>query len=159
MIEFCVPFAVVGDPSSEAIDSKRQSASNGSTATNFDKRAYDPIDDVDKVSCRPDFVVSVYPGYLIDKETHQLAPYIRIPPRTPPIFLAHASDDTMSDAEHSVVMYLALRRAGVPAELHVYAATAHDFGVRPSDHPCSTWTRACADWLRQQGLLEASSGR
>src|SRR5947207_9412109 len=75
------------------------------TATEFDKRAYDPIDDVDKVSCRPDFAVSLYAGYLIDKQTHQLAPYIRIPPQTPPIFLAHASDDNMYDAEHSVVMY------------------------------------------------------
>ena len=50
-------------------------------------------------------------------------------------------------------MYLALKRAGVPAELHIYAGAAHDFGVRASDHPCSTWTAACANWLRHQGLL------
>jgi hypothetical protein len=55
-------------------------------------------------------------------------------------------------------MYLALKRAGTPAELHVYAGAAHDFGVRPSDRPCSTWTRSCADWLRQQGFLKWSAG-
>lgn len=51
-------------------------------------------------------------------------------------------------------MYLALKKAGVPAELHIYATAAHDFGVRPSDHPCSTWTQACATWLRHQGFLK-----
>jgi hypothetical protein len=51
-------------------------------------------------------------------------------------------------------MYLALKRAGVPAELHIYANTAHDFGVRKSDEPYSTWTDSCTRWLRHQGLLE-----
>jgi acetyl esterase/lipase len=51
-------------------------------------------------------------------------------------------------------MYLALRRAGVSAELHVYADTAHDFGVRPSEKPCSTWTQSCLAWLRTEGFLK-----
>ena len=51
-------------------------------------------------------------------------------------------------------MYLALKRAGVPAELHIYATTAHDFGVRKSDHPYSAWTESCAHWLREQGFLK-----
>jgi len=55
-------------------------------------------------------------------------------------------------------MYLALRRAGIPAELHVYATAAHDFGVRPSEHPCSTWTESCAAWLRHQGFLKPPAG-
>ena len=76
------------------------------------------------------------------------------PNGTPPIFLVHGGADIISDPEHSVVMYLALKRAGVPAELHIYAGAAHDFAVRPSDRPCSTWTQACADWLRQQGFLK-----
>jgi acetyl esterase/lipase len=54
-------------------------------------------------------------------------------------------------------MYLALRKAGIPAELHIYAGAAHDFGVRPSDHPCSTWTQACALWLRQLGMSKANA--
>jgi hypothetical protein len=50
-----------------------------------------------------------------------------------------------------------LKQANIPAELHVYATAAHDFAVRPSDHPCSTWTEACANWLRHQGFLQPPS--
>jgi acetyl esterase/lipase len=124
------------------------------TATSFEKRSYEPMDEVDNVSCRPDFAILAYPGYLKAKDKDELVPGLRIPARTPPVFLAHGGDDLISPPEHSVLMYLALRRAGVPAELHVYATAAHDFGVRPSGHPCSTWTEACANWLRHQGFLE-----
>ena len=124
------------------------------TATNFEKRTYEPIDNIDKISCRPDFAILVYPGYLKAKDKDELAPGLHIPTGTPPIFLAHGGDDIISPPDHSVLMYLALRRAGVPAELHVYATAAHDFGVRTSDHPCSTWTEACANWLRHQGFLK-----
>src|SRR2546423_2574906 len=123
------------------------------TATSFDKRTYEPIDDVDKISCRPDFAIPVYSGYLKAKDKDELAPDLRIPSGTPPVFLAHGGDDIISPPENSVLMYLALKRAGVPAELHVYAGAAHDFGVRKSDHPGSTWTQACANWLRNQGFL------
>jgi acetyl esterase/lipase len=129
------------------------------TATNFDKRAYEPIDDIDKVSCRPDFAVAVYPGYLLpeDVDTDVLASYIRIPAGTPPVFLVHASDDPESGSEHSVAMYLALKRARVPSELHVYAAGGHGFGVRKSNQPCSTWPERCVAWLRSQGVLNPSA--
>ena len=124
------------------------------TATNFDKRTYEPIDDVDKISCRPDFAIPVYSGYLKSKDKDELAPGLRIPTGTPPIFLVHGGDDIVSSPEQSVFMYLALKRAGVPAELHIYATATHDFGVRASDHPYSTWTESCARWLRHQGLLQ-----
>jgi len=124
------------------------------TATSFEKRAYKPIDAIDTISCRPDFAVLVYPGYLKAKTKDELAPGLRISARTPPVFLAHGDADVISSPEHSVVMYLALKRAGVPAELHIYSTAAHDFGVRRSGHPCSTWTRSCADWLRHQGFLK-----
>ncbi len=123
------------------------------TATSFEKRTYEPMDDIDKVSCRPDFAILVYPGYLKTKDKDEIATGLHIPAGTPPVFLAHGGADIVSEPEHSVLMYLALRRAGIPAELHVYAGAAHDFGVRSSDHPCSTWTQACAHWLRQQGML------
>jgi acetyl esterase/lipase len=125
-----------------------------STATSFDRRAYEPIDDVDKVSCRPDFAVAVYSGFLKAKEKDELASGLRVPAGTPPIFLAHGGEDIISSPEHSVFMYLALKRAGVPAELHIYASTTHDFGVRTREHPYSTWTESCANWLRDQGLLQ-----
>jgi len=124
------------------------------TATSFDKRTYEAIDDIDKISCRPDFAIPVYSGYLKAKDKDELAPGLRIPTGTPPVFLAHGGEDRVSPPENSVLMYLALKRAGVPAELHIYATAAHDFGVRKSDHPCSTWTEACANWLRHQGFLK-----
>jgi len=129
-------------------------------ATHFDQRAYEPIDEVDKLSCRPGFAVAVYPGYFIEQQPagveinkNALAPYVRIPPKTPPIFLVHASDDPVAGAENSVVMYLALKRAKVPAELHVYAQGGHGFGVRKSALPCSTWTDRCVAWLQDQDML------
>jgi acetyl esterase/lipase len=125
------------------------------TATTFDKRAYAPMDAVDNISCRPDFAVAVYSGYLKAKDTDELAPGIRVRGGTPPVFLAHGGADVISPAENSVLMYLALKRAGVPAELHVYSGAAHDFGVRASDQPCSTWTGTCLDWLRHQGFLRS----
>jgi len=53
-----------------------------------------------------------------------------------------------------VEMFLALRKAGVPAELHVYATGGHGFGLRPNDKPCSTWPQRCADWMKDQGILK-----
>jgi acetyl esterase/lipase len=123
------------------------------TATSFEKRTYEPMDEIDKISCRPDFAVPVYSGYLKAKDKDELAPGLQVPKGTPPMFLAHGGADIISDPEHSVVMYRALKRAGVPAELHIYATAAHDFGVRKSDHPCSTWTESCEKWLRRQGML------
>lgn len=130
------------------------------TATHFDQRAYEPIDEIDKTSCRPNFAVAVYPGYLIEQQRagvetnkNMLAPYIRIPKETPPIFLVHANDDPVAGAENSVVLYLALKRANVATELHVYAQGGHGFGVRKSSLPCSTWTDRCIAWLQNQGML------
>jgi CubicO group peptidase (beta-lactamase class C family)/acetyl esterase/lipase len=122
-------------------------------ATNFDKRAYEPVDDIDKVSCRPDFAVLVYPAYLIARGKDELSPDIRVRKECPPMFLVHAGDDPIS-AENSVRMYLALKRVGVKAELHVYASGGHGFGLRPSRQPCSTWPQRCADWMRSQGILK-----
>ena len=124
------------------------------TATSFEKRTYEPVDDVDKISCRPDFAIPVYSGYLKAKDKDELSPGLHIPTNTPPVFLVHGGEDIISPPEHSVLMYLALRRAGVPTELHVYANTAHDFGVRTNDHPYSKWTESCAAWLRDSGLLK-----
>jgi acetyl esterase/lipase len=126
------------------------------TATSFAKRTYEAIDDVDKVSCRPDFSIPVYSGYLKAREKDELAPGIHVPRGTPPMFLVHGGEDIISSPENSVLMYQALKRAGVSAELHVYAGAAHDFGVRRSDRPCSRWTETCAGWLRQQGFLKAN---
>ncbi len=128
------------------------------TATNFEKRRYERVDAVDDVSCRPDFAVGCYSGYFKAKDRDELSQTIhipRIPADTPPILLAHASDDSISTPEHSVFMYLALKRAKVPAELHIYASGEHDFGVRQNGKPPSSWTRVCIAWLKSRGLLKA----
>jgi acetyl esterase/lipase len=129
------------------------------TATSFDTRTYEPIDDIDKISCRPDFGIAVYSGYLKAKDKDAIAPGLNVPTNTPPIFLVHGNDDIISSPEQSVFMYLALKRANIPVELHIYADTTHDFGVRPTERPYSKWTEACAAWLRDQGFLKKTSGQ
>jgi acetyl esterase/lipase len=135
-------------------------------ATNYDKRQYDPIDDTDKVSCRPDFAVLVYPAYLLaDKPAagnkaaaggKRLSPDLRVNGQTPPIFFAHAGNDRV-DPEGSVTMYLALRAAKVAGELHIYTTGGHGFGLRATDNPCCTWPQRCGEWMKSQGLLSKSS--
>ncbi len=128
------------------------------TATSFDTRTYEPFDSIDTESCRPDFAIALYPGYLVDEDRQVLVPSLRIPPDTPPVFLAHADDDRIVTAENSVLMYLALKRAGVSAELHVYATGGHGFGVRKRQQPVSSWPERCADWLQVQGVLQRRTG-
>jgi acetyl esterase/lipase len=122
------------------------------TATNFDKRSYEPADDADKVSCRPDFAVLIYPAYLVVKDKDELAADIRVTKDTPPIFFAHAGDDGVK-AENSIVMYLALKKAKVPAELHVYSSGGHGFGLRPGK-TAATWPRRCGEWMKTQGIVK-----
>src|SRR6185312_17049558 len=98
--------------------------------------------------------IPVYSGYLKAKDTDQLAAGLHIPAGTPPVFLVHGSDDIVSPPEGSAIAYLALKRAGIPTEMHIYANTAHDFGVRLSDRPYSTWTASCAHWLQSGGFLQ-----
>jgi acetyl esterase/lipase len=125
------------------------------TSTNFDQRSYSAADAVDRYSCRPDFAILIYPGGIVPRDKDELAPEIHVTKETPPMFFAHAGDDRVR-AENSVLLYLALRKAGVSAELHLYAAGGHGFGLRPSDQPCSTWPQRCADWLKARGLLKAA---
>ena len=128
------------------------------TATNFEKRSYEATDEVDRVSCRPDFAVLIYPAYLVGKDLGKLSPTLPIGKTTPPMFLAHAGDDGVRP-ENSIAMYVALKKAGVTAELHVYASGGHGFGLRPSTHPASAWPARCGEWLKSRGLLTTSPPR
>jgi acetyl esterase/lipase len=127
------------------------------TATGFQRRTYDRTDGADDVSSRPGFVVLCYAGYLKAKDRDEIHPSIRIPSDTPPIFLAHASDDTSaiggSNPDNSAVMYLALQRAKVPVELHIFANGNHDFGVRKDTKLAASWMELCAKWLRNYNFL------
>src|SRR5205823_13564827 len=90
------------------------------------------------------------------KDKDELSPGLRVPADTPPILLAHANDDRESyggsNAEHSAFMYIALKRAGVPVELHIYATGDHDFGVRQNEKLPSSWPQLCLNWLRSRDL-------
>lgn len=118
-----------------------------------EERQYDAQDDADKASPRPNFAVLVYTGGLFDKEKQTLAPEAKVAAGAPPMFLAHAQDDPVP-AANSLLLALALKEAGVPAELHLYAKGGHGFGLRPTDDPCTHWPERCAEWLESQGLLK-----
>jgi acetyl esterase/lipase len=126
-------------------------------AAGFGRKLYEPVDAVDEISGRPDFAIACYPGYLKVADRDEVRADLEIPADMPPVFLAHASDDNTSYggsvAENSVVMYLALKRAGVPTELHVFATGDHDFGVRRNDKLPSSWPGLCVRWLRSRRLL------
>jgi acetyl esterase/lipase len=141
-----------------AIDSKRIGVLGFSAGGNLAgaaclmhaSRKYDKLDEVDAVSCRPDFGVLVYPAYFIDDAGH-LKPEYKPGADTPPIFFAHAYDDRVKP-ENSIALFLALKQAGVGGELHIYSAGGHGFGLRESDFPCSSWPDRCAEWLKRSGI-------
>ena len=122
-------------------------------ATNSDTRSYDPLDDADKVSCRPDFAVLIYPGGMVSKENKELlAPEIRVSKDTPPCFFALAYNDN-GPLDGSLKMMSALKKAGVTAEMHVYSGGGHGFGMRAGEKPHATWPKRCEEWMRTEGFL------
>ena len=122
------------------------------TALLFDERQYGPVDDVDQVSARPDFAVLVYPGFFVEQDGVTLKPHVKVSDKSPPAFFAHAADDRVT-SDSSVQLFLALRRAKVPAELHVYASGGHGYGLRKTDEPVTGWPQQCEAWMRRRGLL------
>ena len=123
-------------------------------STHFEKRLYPAVDAADRESCRPDFAVAVYPGHLaIREKDFALNPDLRVTRRTPPTFLLHAEDDAVDPVENSLVYYSALRKAGVPAELHVYVKGGHAFGLRPTGSPITRWPQLVESWLAAVGMI------
>jgi acetyl esterase/lipase len=126
-------------------------------STNADKRSYESVDAADKVSCRPDFAVIIYPGGVTKRGTDQLAPEIRISSETPPVFLALSADDRIAVAG-SLRLFQALQEAKVPVELHIYATGGHGYGMRATGKPHATWPQRCEEWMRDQGILKRKEG-
>lgn len=118
-------------------------------SANFADLSYAAIDATDKISSRPDFAVCVYPGGMT--QDGKTIPELHIGKDTPPTFITIAHNDA---TENSVLFYLALKKAGVPAEMHIYADGVHGFGMRPSPEPHATWIARLADWMNAQGLLK-----
>jgi acetyl esterase/lipase len=122
-------------------------------STRFEKRTYDPVDEADQVSCRPDFTMLVYPAYLIRKEGPDLSPELTVTSNTPPTFIVQAEDDHVR-VENSLFYYLALKKAGVPAEMHLFASGGHGYGLRESDKAVVSWPKRAVEWMRKLGVLE-----
>jgi acetyl esterase/lipase len=122
-------------------------------STHFEQRLYDPVDAVDQLSCRPDFSVIVYPGYLaISEQNFAPNPEIQVSEKTPPSFIVQAEDDPVH-VENSTVYFLALKNAKVPAEMHVYAQGGHGYGLRPTDLPVTRWPALLETWMRTIRML------
>jgi len=123
-------------------------------STHFEKRLYPPVDAADEESCRPDFTVALYPGHLwIDDKRFELNPDVPVTSQTPPTFLLHAQDDDVDDVNHSLVYYIALKKAGVPVEMHLYAQGGHAFGLRRTKLPITGWPQLVETWLGTFGMI------
>jgi acetyl esterase/lipase len=144
-----------------------------SVSTHFDNgnaRATDPID---RMSSRPDFAILGYPVIsFIEPWTHQgsktnllgdapdpalarsLSSETQVTPSTPPTFIYQTNADTTTPAENAVSYYLALRKAGVPAEMHIFKDGRHGSGLGMTDPALSEWPKLLTNWLRASGLLK-----
>jgi acetyl esterase/lipase len=143
-----------------------------------EKRLYAPVDAADEISCRPDFAVALYPGHLsrsaaesdaiFGKKKFPLAPRdllsladknlgaspdLHPNAQTPPTFLLQAEDDHVDSVYDSLSYYIALKRAGVPAEMHLYAQGNHAFGLRHTQFPITDWPKLVEIWLRTIGVI------
>ena len=140
--------------------------------THFDSGKPDAEDAIDRVSCRPDFLILCYPVITMHQpSTHKGSEYSllgkdadpklyellsndqQVTPQTPPTFLFHTDADSGVVPENSVLFYLALKRAKVPAELHIYEKGPHGVGLAPRDPVLSTWPDRLTSWLAGRELL------
>jgi acetyl esterase/lipase len=143
------------------------------TGTHFDSGNPGAADSIDRMSCRPDFMILAYPvisfttpythrgsmrNLLGDnpdpKLVESLSNETQVTPQTPPTFLFATNEDTGVPPENSVLFYLALRKAGVPAEMHIYERGPHGVGLAATDAVLVTWTQRLKDWLDIRGLLK-----
>ena len=143
-----------------------------SAGTHFQKRYSEAKDAIDEVSCRPDFMILIYPvisftewcahsgsrrnllGKNPERElVENLSNERQVTAKTPPTFLVHGNDDKGVPPENSIFFYLALRKATIPAEMHIYENGRHGFGLGKNFGPVSTWSTRCQDWMGNRGLL------
>ncbi|MBC8167173.1 MAG: alpha/beta hydrolase [Bryobacteraceae bacterium] len=144
-------------------------------ATHFDAGKPDATEAMERLSSRPDFAVLAYPVITFTEEQYvhkgsrknllgdnpdpKLVEYLsterHVTSQTPPVFLFHTDGDTGVPPENSVLFYMALRKAKVPAELHIFEKGKHGVGLAPSDPILSSWSGRLTDWFRTRGLLTA----
>jgi len=146
-----------------------------SAGTHFDAGNPAAADLIDRAGSRPDFLILCYPVISFLNYIHQgskrnllgenpdpklvetMSSEMAVTPQTPPTFLFHTNADTVVPPENSVLFYMALRKAGVPAELHIYQDGPHGVGLASTDEALSNWPQRLATWLRVRGLLNSGS--
>lgn len=126
-------------------------------SNDYEKRIYPTVDAADQLSCRHDFAVIIYPGYLaLAEENFELNPAIHVTAQTPPTFLVQAEDDPVH-VENSIVYFMALKHAGVPAEMHIYTQGGHGYGLRPTVLPITHWPQLADTWLHTIHVLPGTA--
>jgi acetyl esterase/lipase len=126
-------------------------------STHFGKRLYPAVDAADKVSSRPDFAVAIYPGHLsLATNSIALNPDVgnHITSQTPPTFLLQNEDDHVDRVEDALSYYVALKKAGVPVEMHSYPEGGHAFGLRATKFPATRWPQLVEIWLTRIGMKD-----
>ena len=121
----------------------------------FRRRLYRTVDAADTVSCRPDFAVALYPGHLWMPARGQFGfnPDVHVTSGTPPTFLLQAETDSVDNVNQALVYYIALKDAGVPVEMHLYADGGHAFGLRRTKDPITDWPQLVEKWLETVGMM------
>jgi acetyl esterase/lipase len=118
---------------------------------------YPPVDEADQISCRPDFICPIYAAYLAqgnkDNEA-KLGPLVVVTPDSPPTFMAVTWDDEFRAAQ-AALLFVELKKKGVPAELHAFSTGGHGYGIRQTGNPVSQWHLLLESWLRVSGFLES----
>jgi acetyl esterase/lipase len=124
-------------------------------SNSFSHRTYPAQDAADKVSCRPDFTILIYPAYLPTGEKLDiLAPEVHVTPNTPPAFLIQTEDDPIH-VENSLVYYRALKDVKVPIEMHLFSVGGHGYGLRSDPmKPVTGWPRLAEAWLKARGIIQ-----
>lgn len=123
-------------------------------STHFKERVYKPIDTADKISCRPDFAIAIYPGHMQKSDSEfTLNPTIHFTKDTPPTFLLQTENDPEDNIDNSLLYYIGLKNVGVPVEMHLYATGGHAFGLRPTKFQITQWPHLTELWLHSIGMM------
>jgi acetyl esterase/lipase len=126
-------------------------------STHYDQRLYPLMDAADQQSCKPDFAIVIYPGYLaLSEKNFEFNPDIPVTAAVPPTFLVQAEDDPVH-VENAIEYFMQLKKAGVPAELHVFSKGGHGYGLRPTNLPITHWPELATSWLHTIGVLSGAS--
>ncbi len=119
-----------------------------------EQRQYEPVDDVDQFSCRPDFAVLIYPGGFEEKGQPKLRDEVRVAKESPPMFFVHAYDDGVT-VLNTLLLATELKKVGVSAEVHVYATGGHGYGLRHVEgQPVTDWPKPCEAWMKAMRVIK-----